>query len=466
MRMQSYDVIIIGSGGGAKMAMALARLGRRVALIEKERAGGTCLNRGCIPSKMLIYPAGMAQKIGTLHKLHIDADLHGVNIEALTASINAYTDQTSDGIAGKFLKMENADYYQGTARFLSNRAIQVEDHRLSADTIVIGTGSRPLIPKWPGLRETPYMTSTDALRNRRLPKHLIVAGGGYIAAELGGAYAGLGSDVTFLLRSTFLKREDSEIVDLFVKEFSKGKTVHTHTQIKSVQWQNGIFTLEAVANSGESITIEGDGLLVATGVLPNSDGLDLEKAGVDIKRNGFIEVDDYLQTSAPGIYAIGDVAGNHLFRHSVNFEVEYWVEAQCLADEPCPIEYPPMPSAVFTHPEIASVGLTEKAARERGVDLVIGRAEYKSCAMALARGLDHGLVKLLVERASGRLVGAHIVGEEAATMIQECVLAMTAKMTVDDMYRQIYIHPAFPEVVRNALRDAIGQRTPARDILF
>ncbi len=464
--MNTYDIVIIGSGGGAKMALALARLGRRVALIEKDRAGGTCLNRGCIPSKMLIYPASLSEKIRAGHKLHIDVDWRGVQLDALTSSINTYTDQTSEGIAGKFMEMENADYYQGTARLLSNKVVQVENHQLSADTIVIATGSRPYIPDWPGLHDTPYMTSTEALRNRTLPKRLIVAGGGYIATELGGAYAGLGSDVTFLLRSTFLKYEDQEIVDRFAKEFSKNKTIHEHTSVQNVEWHEGVFTVQATASDGKSFTIEGDALLVATGVVPNSDELGLEQAGVKTNQNGFIEVDAYLQTSAPGIYAIGDVAGNYLFRHSVNFEVEYWVQAQCLEDDPYPIEYPPMPSAVFTHPEIASVGLTEEAARAQGKDIIVGRADYTSVAMALARGLDHGLVKLLVERTSGKLLGAHFLGEEAATMIQECVLAMTAGMTVDEMYRQVYIHPAFPEVVRNALRDVIRQRTPERAILF
>lgn len=466
MDTHTYEVIIIGSGGGAKMASALAQRGVRVALIEKDRAGGTCLNRGCIPSKMLIYPAGMAEKVRALQTLHLDVELRGVDMEALTASVNRYTDRISDGIARKFTEMENADYYQGTAQFVAPRVLQVGPHQLTADTVIIATGSRPFIPDWPGLQGTPYMTSTDALRNRKRPRRLLVAGGGYIAAELGGAYAGFGCEVTFLLRSRFLKREDPEIMDVFTNAFSKGKTVHSHTRIQRVHWADGSFLIEAIDREGHPFSVAGDALLVATGVVPNSDDLGLDQAGVNVKPNGFIEVDEYLQTNVQGVYAIGDVAGNYLFRHSVNFEVEYWMDAHYFAARPYPIQYPPVPSAVFTHPEIASVGLSEPAALEQGMDVVIGRADYTSCAMAIARGLDHGMVKLLFERASGKLVGAHIVGEEAATLIQECVLALTAGMTLDAMYRQIYIHPAFPEVVRNALRDAIRQRTPERGILF
>jgi dihydrolipoamide dehydrogenase len=464
--MHTHDVIIIGSGGGAKIAQALHHLGKRVALIEKDRAGGTCLNRGCTPSKMLIHPAGLVEKIRRLQKFKITAGEPVVDFEALVASINTYTDDTSDGIASRFAASERVDYVAGEASFISSREVQVGEIRLSAETIVIATGSRPFIPDIPGLSGTPYMTSTEALRARTLPRRLIVIGGGYIAVELGGAYAGFGTEVTFLLRHSFLKREDPEVIEEFKNAFCPGKTVHENTQVVRVEYQKNVFRVSCRNAAGEVFTVEAEALLVATGVVPNSDRLNLDAAGVRVKPDGFIEVDDHLQTSAPGIYALGDVAGNYLFRHSVNVEAEYWLEANYLADKPYPIRYPPMPGAVFTHPEVASIGLNEPDARRRGLDVVVAKAAYPSCAMAVARGLDHGLVKLVVDRATGRLLGAHIVGEEASTMIQELTLALTHGMTAADVYRAIYIHPAFPEVIRNAIRDAIRQLDPARAIVF
>ncbi len=464
--MQTYEVIIIGTGGGAKIASALSKLGRRVALIEKDKAGGTCLNRGCIPSKMLIHPAGQLQRIRELNRLQIRAEIQSVDFEALLAGINAYTDDLSSSIDTHYERAETVDYYRGEARFLADHEVQVGDQRLTAPRIVIATGSRPKIPSIPGLADTPFLTSTEALRAREVPPRLAVLGSGYIAAELGGAYAGFGSDVTFIARTTFLRREDQEIVEVFKKGFFPGKTILEFTTVRGVDYEQSQFLIETESADGEHRALEADALLVATGVRPNSDLLGLEHTSIETDEGGFIRVDDRLQTTASGVYAIGDVAGNFLFRHSVNFEAEYWVQAHFFSVSPPPIEYPPMPSAVFTHPEIASVGWTEEEAEKRGVPVVIGKAAYTSCTMALARGLEIGLAKLIFERETGLLKGAHLVGEEASTMIQELVLAATANLTAQQIYRQIYIHPAFPEVVRNALRDALRQFDRKYDILF
>ena len=464
--MQTYEVIIIGTGGGAKIASALAKLGRRVALIEKDKAGGTCLNRGCIPSKMLIHPASQLQRIRALPRLKIQAEIKTVDFEALLTGINTYTDGLSDSIDTHFEHAETVDSYRGEARFVSDREVQVGDHRITAPRIVIATGSRPRLPSVPGLEGTPFLTSTEALRARAGPPRLAVLGSGYIAAELGGAYAGFGSLVTFIARSTFLRREDKEIIEVFKKGFFPGKTILENTAVRGVAYEENRFRIEVEAADGARRTVEAEALLVATGVRPNSDALGLAHTAIKTDEGGYIRVDDDLQTTVPGVYAIGDVAGNYLFRHSVNFEAEYWIQAHFFSESPPPIDYPPMPSAVFTHPEIASVGWTEEEAARRGVSVTIGKAAYPSCTMALARGLEIGLVKLIFEKETGVLKGAHIVGEEASTLIQELVLAATVPLTAEQIYRQIYIHPAFPEVVRNALRNALCQLDKRYDILF
>lgn len=334
---QNYDAVIIGSGGGAKIAQALNRLGKRVALIEKDQAGGTCLNRGCIPSKMLIHPAGLAARLRVYRAMKISTDDPQVDFEALVASINAYTDNISDGLVDHYEAAERVDYYAGEARFSAPDMVVVGDEHLTAPAIVIATGSRPFIPAIPGLAGTPFMTSREALRNRKLPLHLIVLGGGYIAAELGGAYSGFGSDVTFITRSDILKREDPEIREMFLRGFSPGKTLHTFTAVDQVRYQASEFRVTCHRADGPSFDVTGDALLIATGVIPNTDQIGLDAAGVQVDSSGFIRVDDFLQTTSPGIFALGDAAGNYMFRHSVNFEAEYWVEARYLAEKPFPI---------------------------------------------------------------------------------------------------------------------------------
>lgn len=464
--MKNYDLIIIGTGGGTKISSSALKLGKKIALIEKSKAGGTCLNRGCIPSKMFIHPSNLLQNIKTLDRLKIKTNIENIEFSELVSMINNHTDSSSANIDAHYENADNADYFKGHGKFISDYVIEVNGEKLTAPKIIIAAGSRPSIPNIKGLAHTPFMTSNEALRNKKIPKRLIVLGGGYIATELGGAYSGYGSEVTFILRSTFLKREDPEIVEIFDKEFSKDKKIYKHTDVLSVNYEDQEFEVKIVNSQGQEEFLKADALLVTTGVMPNSDKLGLENTKIKIKKDGFIEVNKFLETSVKGVFAIGDVAGNYLFRHSVNFEAEYWVENNLLSETPNPIDYPPVPSAVFTHPEIASVGLNETEAKTKNIDFVIGRASYKSIAMAKARGLDMGLVKLLFEKNNHKLIGAHIIGDEASTMIQELVLAISNDLRAEDIYRQIYIHPAFPEVVRNAVRNALKELDAKYQILF
>ena len=462
--MKSYDIIIIGTGGGNKLAGSLAKLGKKIALVEKSKAGGTCLNRGCIPSKMMIHPANRMHDLKDIERINIKSD-SSIDFAKLTSRINSYTDGTSERVEAGRQKSAQIDYYKGTGRFVADKVVSVNGEELTAETIVIATGSKPLIPDIDGLAHTPFMTSNEALRAKKLPKSLIVIGGGYIATELGGAYAAFGSEVSFVLRSEFLRPLDSSLREIFIPEFSKGKTVYDHTDILSAAYAKGKFTLK-IKHEGSEKEISAEELLVCAGVVPNSSDLQLENTSIQADSKGFIQVNDFLETNVPGVYAIGDVAGNFLFRHSVNFEAEYFVEANYIAESQSKIDYPPMPAAVFSNPEIGTVGLTEKEVQEQKISYIVGKAKYSSIAMAKARGLDTGLVKLIFDTSSHKLLGAHILGEEAATMIQELVLAVTHQLTAQEIYKQVYIHPAFPEVVRNALRSALKQLDEKYQILF
>ena len=358
--MKTYDVIVIGSGGGTKIAGPAAALGKKVALIENDDFGGTCLNRGCIPSKMLIAPSDF------IHESH-HAETFNVNLPepatldfpAVIQRTHEYVTRTSKEQAELFASMENLDLVSGSARFIGNNFVEVEGERLTAPKIIIATGSRPSIPNIPGLTETPYMTSREALKCNTLPRKLIVLGGGYIGCELGHVYGTAGSDVHFLVRSELLRPEDKDIREVFQKAFAGQHTIHRPVTPLAIHYENNQFIIDLRHSSGASKQVIGDALLVATGVIPNTDTLGLDNTDIETDAQGYIKTNEYLETSVPDVFALGDCNGHYLFRHSVNFEGEYVMN--CLFDESLkkPINYGPVPHAVFTYPEIAGAGFTE-----------------------------------------------------------------------------------------------------------
>ncbi len=453
--MKKYDVIVIGSGGGAKITSPAARLGLKVAVIEKDALGGTCLNRGCIPSKMLIHPADVAATIKEAHRFNIDVDTNfSVNFENLVIRISNTVDGDSQSIVNGYSKNPNIDFYHAMARFISDKIIMVDGNEITADKIFIAVGARPSIPAIEGLAETPFMTSTEALRNAKLPKKMIIIGGGYIAVELGHAYGALGTEVHFLVRSRLVKKEDWQVAEEFQKVFSSLYNVHLRAVVKRVKYQNGIFTVFYQDDTQPELEISADALLVASGITPNTDTLELQNTHIEVKPDGFIKVNDHLETAVKGIYAMGDCVGNYLYRHSVNFEGEYLFRTLFVEKKAEPISYPPVPHAIFTHPQIAGVGKTEDELKQEGVDYVVGLNYYKDSAMGMALRSEHGFVKILVEKKSRKILGAHIIGAEASNMIHMLIAFMNKNATLDDLLNMIYIHPALPEIVRNAARKA------------
>src|SRR3989338_1738885 len=453
--MKKYDVIVIGSGGGSKITSPAAKLGYKVAVLEKDRPGGTCLNRGCIPSKMLIHPAYVATHIQEAHKFDIHVNPHfSVDFAKLVARISQTVDADSDSIEAGYQRNPNIDFYHAPGRFIDNKTITVNGEEITADKIFIAVGARPHIPTIPGLAGTPYMTSTEALRNLTLPKRLIVLGAGYIAVELGYAYRALGSDVHFLVRSRFLRGEDTQVAEEFTRVFSQLCTVHFGAVPSRVEHNNGTFLLTYQKQDGHAQHLTADALLVATGVTPNTDTLGLENTSIQRTEKGFIKVDDHLRTAAPGVWALGDCVGNYLFRHSVNFEGEYLFRTIFAEKKDEPVRYPPVPHAAFSYPQIAGVGKTEDQLEKEGVDYVVGLNPYKNSGMGMALLSDHGFCKILIDRKTRTILGAHIVGEEASDMVHTLIAFMSKEGSLDDLLNMIYIHPALPEIVRNAARKA------------
>lgn len=451
---EEFDFSIIGSGGGVKVALPAAARGLKTALIERDACGGTCLNRGCIPSKMLIYPCEQVMRIRRAAGLNIcGARDAAIDFKALVQRTSKTVDAMSAGLENKFGSTDNLELIKGSAKFVDNRTISVNGRLLTSPLIIIATGSRPMIPDIPGLAETPFMTSREALRCEKLPRSMLVIGGGYIAVELGFVYATAGSDVTFLVRSKMLRKEDPEISAEFAREFSQHHKVLEGLDIQSVDHVSGEFTVNVLDAAGKHMKLKAEALLVAAGVVPETADLALENTGIETTDDGYIIVDDYMESTVPGVYAIGDVAGKHLFRHTVNYEGEY-LEKILLSGMPrIPLDYGPVPHAVYSSPEVAGVGLTEPEALAAGYECVTGTALYADSNPGGARGLKHGICKLIFERGSRLLLGAHICGEEAAAMVHMLIVAIKNRATLDDLRDIIVIHPALPEVVRDAWRN-------------
>ncbi|PJZ29314.1 dihydrolipoyl dehydrogenase [Leptospira kmetyi] len=452
--MKEYDIIVIGTGGGTKLVTPPSKIGYKVAVIEKESPGGTCLNRGCIPSKMLIYPAEILTLAKNSKKFQIEfPGKPEVDFKTLVERVSQTVDEESASILPAYDKNQNITYIQGTASFVSDKVIEVNGERLTAERIFIASGARPTIPAIPGLAGTPYMTSREALRRTELPKSTIVIGGGFIALELGFAYSAFGSEVTFLVRDRMLKNEDGDVVDEFERVFTKEHKVYLHSDIRKVEYKENLFYVEVVSG-GKTIQLKAEALLVATGVQPNTDLLNLSNTKIKTDSKGYIVVDEYLETTSPGVYALGDITGKYFYRHSVNFEGEFLFRTLYQEKKKSPIDYPPVPHAVFTHPQVAKVGKTEEQLRKEGIDYIAAKNPYSSSATGMARLSDSGFVKILVDKKSRKVLGAHAIGDEASNVIHMFILLMTMHGTLDDLLRMIYIHPALPEIARNAARKA------------
>lgn len=455
--MKTYDYIIVGSGWWAKVARGIADAGKKVAIIEKDKLGWTCLNRGCIPSKMFIHAADVMQEIRESKLYNISIWNPEIDFEKLSDEINIEIWNTSDSIKNNYESgnVANLDYFHGKARFLENKIIEINWEKLTAEKIIIWIGSRPSIPPIQWLEDVPYMTSTGALTNKKLPKKLLVIWGWYIAVELGHAYGWFGSQVHFFVRSGLVWAVDKEIQEEFEKEFSNKYYIHKKIDFHKVEYnpQSKEYTLYYTEN-GEDKQIVWDWLLIATGIKINSDTLWLENTDVKLWKKWNLEVNNYLETSVWWVYAIWDCNGNYFFRHSVNFEAEYLIEEFLWNNPSQEIKYPPIPWAIFSNPQVAWVGKTEEELIQSGVEYFKWINYYKNSAMWDALRSKNGMVKLLFSKANKKLLWAHIVGPEASNMIHMVIVFINFQATLWDILATVFIHPALPENIRNAARNA------------
>ncbi|MFC5134342.1 MULTISPECIES: dihydrolipoyl dehydrogenase [Haloferacaceae] len=469
--MQEFDFLVIGSGSGLDVANAMASRGNSVAVVEEGRLGGTCLNRGCIPSKKLLYHAEVLETIEGAGAFEIEAEVTDVDFAEIVRTVTEDVAESSESIRRGLTSSDAHELFSGTGRFVDDRTVEVvsgddEGATLRADTVLIATGTRPSIPPIDGIEEVEYLTSTEALRLESPPEHLAIVGGGYIAAELGHFFGTFGSDVTIVgRRERLLPEADGEVGEAFTDRYADRFDVYAGYEAVAVDEDAGEVTVEArpypeadsVRSGGErvgppgeaeNVTVTGDALLVAAGRRPNTDALNLDATGVETDGRGFVETDEYLRTDADGVWALGDVVGEYLLKHSANHEAKAVIR-NLLGDESEPVDYSAMPFAVFASPEVAGVGARERDLREADADYATNTYAYDETARGSAMHAD-GFVKVLIDP-DGEILGCHVMGPEASNLIEEVVVAMTAGSgTVTDIRDAVHVHPALSEVVDRA----------------
>ena len=466
--LQKFDLIVIGSGSGLDVANAATQHGLKVAVIEKNRMGGTCLNRGCVPSKLLIHSADVVETIKNANIFGIKVDKFSVDFQKIVERVNSITDHDSDKIKNAFEDIENPKLFAKECKFIGEKTILVGDsEKITAENILIASGTRPRIPKKiKGLEGSSYITSDEALRLKKQPGILTFIGGGYITCELAHFYGSLGTQINIIqLGDILIPNEDEEISKKFTEVFSKKYNVYLGYETESVSRSrkknndkndgNDSSTFHIIAKnstSGKSLELDSDQLLVAIGRIPNSDILDIEKAGVKVDEKGFVITDEYLETNVKGIFALGDAVGRYQFKHNATNESQYAFNNILHPSTKIAVDYNAMPHAIFSSPQVAGVGITEQELKKKeSIDYQRSVYPYINTAMGKAIEDRDGFVKFLVDRKSRKILGCHIIGSHASILIHEVLVAMrVGDGTIDNISRTIHIHPALSEVVARA----------------
>lgn len=463
--MADLDLLIVGTGSGNSILTPEFE-GWTVGIVERDVFGGTCLNRGCVPSKMLVVPANRVAEAEDSVRLGVDLELRGVDWPAIRDRIFGRIDPIADGGEQYRLGQRGVEVLRGDAHFVGARTLRIGDGagatEVSAERIVLAAGARPYIPPVPGLADVPFHTSDSIMRIDAVPEHLVILGGGYIAAELGHVFASLGCRVSVVHRGDRLVRhEDPDVSARFTEEYAKRVFLHLNSEVASVHHTDGEFTLELECDhpghgpSAETVT--GDTLLVTTGRIPNGSQLDVERAGVRLDPGGYVITDDTLATGAEGVWALGDIRNHLQLKHLANQEAAVVSHNLLHPDGPWRIHQEVVPHAIFSHPEIGSVGEREVDVQARRHPFRVGRCDYGAVAYGWALEDTSGFAKVLVCEETGLLLGGHVIGYQAATLVQQIAQAMQFGISAERLAReQIWCHPALPEVLENALLDALG----------
>jgi len=450
---KKYDLIVVGAGSGLRVAAAAAgEYGWRVAVVEEGPMGGTCLNRGCIPSKIIIHVADIIEDIKRADLFGINVDYKGVDFKKVTTRASDFVDEAARNTEKGLIDDPNIDLYKIRGEFINNKSLKVGDETITGERILIAAGTRPFVPPIPGLDKVPFITSDEALRLTVQPKKMAIIGGGYISTELGHFFGALGTLITVLERGPRLVgREDRDISEMFTKVFSGNHRVLLEHSVKRVEKDGDVNVVIAENKEGEEVRVECDTILLTTGRRSNSDLLKLENTDIKINERGFVEVNEFMETNVPGVWALGDIVGKAPFKHGANFEAEH-VKVNIKGAGKKAVDYSIMPHAIFSLPQVAGVGLTEAEARDKGIAYRIARKNYIQTGMGKALEEHDGFVKFIIDTKEDKILGCHIIGPHASILVHEVVVAMkSAGGKVSAVRDAIHIHPALSEVVHWAL---------------
>jgi dihydrolipoamide dehydrogenase len=460
-----YDVIVIGSGpGGYVAAIRCAQLGMKTAIIEKyPTLGGTCLNVGCIPSKALLDSSEHYHNAAHTFKTHgINLSNLKVDLKQMIARKEDVVKQNVDGIS-YLMKKNKIDVHQGMGSFVNNTTVKVtkddgSTEEIQGKNIIIATGSKPANLPFIKIDKDRIITSTEALKMKEIPKHLIVIGGGVIGMELGSVYGRMGAKVSVVeFMDSLIPSMDRTMGKELQKSLKKiGFDFYLKHKVTAVESKGKEVVVTAEDSKGEKVEIKGDYVLVSIGRRPYTDGLNAEAAGVKVTERGQVEVNDHLQTTVPNIYAIGDVVKGAMLAHKA--EEEGTFVAETIAGQKPHINYNLIPGVVYTWPEVAAVGFTEEQLKEKGIKYKTGKFPFMASGRARASMDTDGLVKVLADASTDEILGVHMIGPRTADMIAEAVVAMEYRASAEDISRMSHAHPTYTEAFKEACLAATDNR--------
>jgi mycothione reductase len=449
---EQYDLIIIGAGSGNSI-IGPEMDHMRIAMVERGAFGGTCLNRGCIPSKMFIYPADLAEHAAADNSaLGVRTEFTGADWPAIVRRVFGRIDPIAEGGRAYRHSLSNVDVYEHSAHFVGDRELEVGGTRLRGEQVVIAAGARSYVPDVRGLDDVPFHTSDSIMRIARLPEHLVIIGGGFIACEMGHVFRSFGSKVTIINRGHHLLRaEDHEVSERFTELAAHRFDLALGAHIDRVRMTATGVSVQLTCDAGPR-TIEGDVLLVAAGRIPNSDQLQVEAGGIDVDDMGSVKVDAFGRTSARGVWALGDINGRHQLKHMANGEAKVVRHNVIHPDDLHEYDHRPAPHAVFGSPQIGAVGLTEHQAQATGEPFCAIVHDFGGAAYGWAMEDTTSFCKLIGDPRTRTVIGAHVIGYQASMLVQLLVQGMHLGNTADEMaLGQVWIHPALSEVVEQAL---------------
>lgn len=445
--MKKFDVIVIGSGSGGEIVDAALRNGFTVAWVDKGPLGGTCLNVGCIPSKMLIYPADRIVEIQEAEKLGIKAEIKDVDFGAIMKHMKEPILESHKHMEHGLQNTDNFHYYKGVGHFVGDYTVEINGEQIHGEKIFIGSGARPMIPPIKGIKDIDYLTNESVFELKKKPQRMVIIGGGIIAVEFAHFFAAMGTKITVLQRGDRLvKNLEPEIGELLKRQMEKRMKVMTNIEVLEIKKEGKDFKIIVRDKLiGNEIELAAEEILIATGRTSNADLLKVENTGVETDKRGYIKVNEFLETSKKNIWAFGDAIGRYMFKHVANEEaIIAWRNS--IHDHKTPMDYRAVPYAVFTYPQIAAVGLTEEEAKKTH-QILIGKAQYSDVSKGEAMVELDGFSKAIVDKQNGKILGFHIIGPYAPMLIQEVINAMALGGQLGFIGQGMHIHPALPELI-------------------